>query len=330
MNHRFNAGPRGPWFAAPAAAVAALLLTPTAQACSSCGCSLGTDWSDTGLTTASGLKLDVRFDFIDQNQLREGRSPAHPDPAAPPDIEEIQQGTLTRFYTLSADAAFNRDWGVNAQLPYLSRQHETLPLDGGNTTAIDTSSHDGVGDLRIVGRYQGFFDSRRLGVQFGLKLPTGQTHEAFRSGPDAGARLDRGLQAGTGTTDLIVGVYDHGMLGNDWDRFEQLQYKVALDSSEQFRPSPQAMLNFGLRYVAHPVFVPQLQLNLKWEGREIGAQADYANSGSRVILLSPGATVRLLTGVYSYVFVQLPVYQDYSGYQLAPRYQMSAGLSYHF
>jgi hypothetical protein len=184
--------------------------------------------------------------------------------------------------------------------------------------------------LRIVGRYQGFFEDRHLGVQFGVKLPTGAFHENFRTGPDAGAKLDRGLQAGTGTTDLIVGVYDHAAMNGRWDRFEQLQYKVAVDSREQFRPSPQLNVNLGLRYIASPAFVPQIQLNFKWEGRELGEQADYPNSGSRVVYLSPGASLRLATPLYAYAFVQLPVYQDYTGYQLAPHYTLSTGLSYRF
>lgn len=308
-----------------------LAAAPAAQACSSCGCMLGTDWSDAGLTTASGLKLDLRYDFIDQNQLREGRSPASPDAASPPaGLEEIQQGTLTNSYTLSSDYALNREWGVNVQLPYLVRQHGTLPLDDSNTTQIDTSDYRGIGDLRIVGRYQGFLEDSSLGLQFGLKLPTGTIHRRFESGPDSGALIDRGLQPGTGTTDLILGAYSHGTFGSDWDHFEQLQYKLALDSREQFRPSPQLNVNVGLRYTANPAFIPQLQLNMKWEGREIGEQADYANSGSRVVDISPGAGLRITHHLHAYGFVQLPVYQDYKGYQLAPRYTASVGISYRF
>jgi hypothetical protein len=291
----------------------------------------GTDWTDAGLTSASGLKLDLRYDFVDQNQLRLGRSPVSPDAGhPPPGLEEIQQGTLTNFYTAAVDYAFNRDWGVNVQLPYLIRQHGTLPLDDANTTQIDTSDYHGIGDLRIVGRYQGFLEDSNLGVQVGFKLPTGTIHNRFDTGPDAGEAVDRGLQPGTGTTDLIVGAYTHGTIGSDWDHFEHLQYKVALDSSEQFRPSPQLSLNLGLRYAANPTFIPQVQLNLKWEGREIGAQADYPNSGSRVVDISPGAGVRLTHHLHAYAFLQLPVYQDYTGYQLAPRYTASVGMSYRF
>jgi hypothetical protein len=317
-------------FATAVGAVAFLsLMSDAALACSSCGCTFGTDWSDAGLTAASGLKLDLRYDFIDQNQLRYGRSPVDTGGLTTAGIDnEIQQETLTNFYTASMDYAFDHDWGVNLQLPYLVRLHETIAEDTGPDTT--TSDYRGIGDLRVIGRYQGFLKDHSLGVQFGVKLPTGPFHARFAEGPAAGDIVDRGLQTGSGTTDIIVGVYNYGMLGTDWDRFEQIQFKQAIDSREQFRPSPQLNVNLGVRYVANAAFVPQLQLNTKWEGREIGEQADYPNSGSRVVNISPGATVRLSSQLFTYAFVQLPVYQDYNGYQLAPRYTASLGMSYRF
>ncbi len=315
--------------AAISAAIVLSLLPDVVVACSSCGCSFGTDWSDAGLTMTSGLKLDLRYDFVNQNQLRYGRSPVATDGLTTGQVaNEIQQGTLTNFYTLSADYAFDRDWGVNAQLPYLVRLHQTIAE--GDDPATTQSDYRGIGDLRMVGRYQGFLSDHSLGIQFGLKLPTGPFHSRFAEGPEAEELVDRGLQTGSGITDVIIGVYQYGSLGNEWDRFEQLQFKQAIDSKEQFRPSSQLTVNLGIRYIANPVFVPQIQINTKWEGREFGEQADYPNSGSRVVNLSPGATLRLSPSLHAYTFMQWPVYQDYNGYQLAPRYTVSAGLGYQY
>jgi hypothetical protein len=300
-----------------------------ARACSSCGCSVGTEWSDAGYTTSTGLKLDLRYDFVDQNQLRRGRSPVDTGGLSTEAIDnEIQTGTLTNYYTLGADYAFSRDWGVNLQAPYFVRLHQTIAE--GDDPEQTTSNYRGIGDVRIVARYQGLFEDHSLGLQFGLKLPTGAIHQRFNGGPEAGEIVDRGLQPGSGTTDLILGVYDYAALSRDWDRFEQLQYRQPLNSREDFRPSPQLTLSLGLRYLGWTRFIPQLQLNAKWEGREIGAQGDYPNSGSRVIYASPGATLQLVKALSAYGFVQLPVYQDYTGYQLAPRYTVSAGLRYAF
>lgn len=313
-----------------ASVLALLCSAPGATfACTSCGCSLGTDWADQAYFTDSGLHLDLRYDFVDQNQLRRDGHAVDRSTLQYPADDEIQQGTLTRFYTVGADYAFNRDWGINLQLPVLDRAHQTI--DAGET-AVSTSHTRGIGDLRILARYQGLFADRSSGLQFGLKLPTGAIHDTFSSGPNQGEGIDRGLQNGSGTTDLLLGVYNLGNfgsgLGERFERFEQIQLKQALDHREQFRPSTQLNLNLAVSYTGLPYVTPQLQLNGKFEGREVGAQADYDNSGSRSLYLSPGVTVKVLRGLSAYSFVQLPLYQDYNGYQLAPHYLLSAGLRY--
>lgn len=74
--------------------------------------------------------------------------------------------------------------------------------------------------------------------------------------------------------------------------------------------------------------VPQLQLNLRSERRESGANADEANSGSTLAYLSPGVTATLSDRLKAYAFVQLPVYQRVNGLQIEPRRSVSAGLHY--
>ncbi|MDB5988099.1 MAG: hypothetical protein JWR16_3152 [Nevskia sp.] len=313
-----------------ASLLALLCAAPGATfACTSCGCSLGTDWADQGYFTDGGLHLDLRYDFVDQNQLRRGSHKVDKSTLEFPNDDEIQQGTLTRFYTVGADYAFSRDWGINVQLPVLDREHETI--DEGETD-VATSHTRGIGDLRILARYQGLFADRSTGIQFGLKLPTGAIHDTFNSGPNEGEGIDRGLQNGSGTTDLLLGAYNLGNFGSGFgsrfERFEQIQLKQALNHREQFRPSTQLSLNLALSYTGLPYVTPQLQLNGKFEGREVGAQADYDNSGSRTLYLSPGVTIKVLKSLSAYSFVQLPLYQDYNGYQLAPHYLLSVGLRY--
>lgn len=311
-------------------ALAATLASP-AHACSSCGCSASTEWTGDGLGSGSGLRLDARFDFVDQNQLRLGSHRFDKTPAELPTEHEYQQGTLTRFYTLGADYSFNRDWGLNIQLPYLVREHQTIGEDQ-DTANVSTSETRGLGDLRIVGRYQGFFADRSWGVQFGLKLPTGSYLRTFSSGPLAEDPeiIDRGLQNGSGTTDLILGLFNQAPISRDFDRFAQLQIKQALDRRAAFRPSTQITANLGLRYVGFKAVTPQLQLNARIEGREAGANADYENSGSQAVYITPGLSGTVYGTLSAYGFVQLPVYQHYTGYQLAPRYLASFGLGYGF
>ena len=325
MNPFFRAGLAGAFF------LIAVALPLAATACSSCGCSLSTEWTGDGYRTSTGLRIDARFDFVDQNQLRLGSHAFGKTPALLPTEHEYQQGTLTRFYNITADYSIDRDWGLNIQVPYLVREHQTI-AGGQDTANISTSETQGVGDIRLVGRYQGFFEDRSWGVQFGLKLPTGSHHHRFATGPlaDTGEIIDRGLQNGSGTTDLILGVYRAAAISRNWDRFEQLQVRQAINRRDDFRPSTQLTGNAGLRYVGLRRVVPQLQINVRVEGREVGAEADYENSGSQVIYLSPGLSGIVAGKLSAYGFVQLPIYQYYTGYQLAPRYFTSFGLSYGF
>jgi hypothetical protein len=309
----------------------AVALAPSAMACTSCGCTLGTEWVSEGYSAGAGLRLDLRQDFIDQSELRTGTHKATPGDIeaqlASGSAEETQTYTFTRFYTLGLDYSLNRDWGLSLQVPYLDRAHGTV-ADGDTEPSL--SDRKGIGDLRLLGRYQGFFDDRSLGVQFGLKLPTGGHGQAFSSGPAAGEPLDRGLQLGTGTTDFVAGAYHFTAFSRNWDHFEQAQLKVALAARDEFRPGTQLSANAGLRYVGFQQLMPQLQLNYKWEGRESGAAGDRPNSGSQELYLSPGLSVQVQQRLTLYAFVQLPVYRDYRGLQLAPAYSLSSGLRYGF
>jgi hypothetical protein len=312
-------------------AVLALLNSSPSYACSACGCAMSTDWTgpDWNGVPASmqGVKVDFRYDFVNQNELRSGTEKIDPSAIELPSDEEIQQSTLTRYYTLGLDYSINPSWGLNIQLPWLSRDHGAIAED----TADVTSSHTGgLGDVRVLGRYTGLRADGSIGLQFGLKLPTGTIHHNFSDGPAAGEVLDRGLQNGTGTTDLLLGAYYLGSFASRWQHAEQIQLKQALNSMEAFRPSTQGSLNLSLRYRATDWLMPQLQVNAKVEGRELGEQGDYENSGSRALYLSPGATVSAGAHVSGYGFVQLPVYQDYTGKQLAPPYIVTVGLSYRY
>jgi hypothetical protein len=189
------------------------LAAPQALACSACGCTLSSDWASQGFAASKGWRLDMRFDFFDQNQLREGMNSVSRGSIAIPNDNEVQQYTVNRNYTFALDYSPNKDWGVNIALPWFNRSHATIaPGD----EAISTSHDQGIGDLRVLARYSGFDPQRSTGIEFGLKLPTGKFDSAFASGPQSGETVDRGLQLGTGTTDLLLGVYHFQAWNADW------------------------------------------------------------------------------------------------------------------
>ena len=315
-------------FALSAMAVAAMVVIPSlAQACSSCGCTLNADWASQGFKSGAGLTMDLRHDFFIQNDLRTGTGRVDRGAITFPTDAEIQQKTVNRNTTLTVDYGISADWGVAVLVPYLDRYHTTI-VDG--DTDISQSRSSSIGDVRVIGRYQGFSPEHNWGVQFGLKLATGGTGVTFNGGPQAGQALDAGLQPGTGSTDLLLGIYRFGPINQNFDYFAQALLQLPLNSKNEFKPG--AGLNFtaGVRYVTEGAVVPQLQINGRTERKESGANADIDNSGATLVYLGPGATITLSDKMKAYGFVQAPIYQRVTGYQLEPKYSVSVGLQYSF
>jgi hypothetical protein len=306
-------------------ALSTLLLPGALDACSSCGCYLSSDWAAQGFVAGSGFRLDLRFDYFNQDQMRSGTGAADEADTSIPSDHEVQRNTINRNYTLVLDYSPSPEWGISVHVPFYDRYH-TAFAEG--DTEYSTSDFNRLGDLRIVGRYQGFSSNHSTGVQVGLKLATGAIHEEFIAGPEAGEPLDRGLQPGTGTTDLLVGVYHFGALGPRWNYFAQAFVQQPLSSRDDFKPGTGLNVNLGLRYLATAAVVPQVQLNLRAEKRESGANADVENSGATLAYLGPGLSIDVARGLQIYGFFQVPVYQNVNGLQIEPRYSASMGLHF--
>ena len=176
-----------------------------------------------------------------------------------------------------------------------------------------------------MARYQGFKLPGVTGIQVGIKLPTGGFREPFRAGPQAGEDVDRGLQPGTGTTDAIVGAYHFGNLVKDLSWFAQVQALIPLDRHASYRPGTVVTASAGLDYTGWQRLTPQLQLNFRNTALDRGDNSDRANSGGRLLYLSPGMVVPA-GRAQLFAFAQIPLVQDVVGYQLVPRVTASAGV----
>lgn len=295
---------------------------PPVFACSSCGCLLNTDWTSQGYRTHAGLTADLRFDFANQSELRVGRSKLDRASVDPADTDELQRSTINRTWIGSLNYAPNADWSVDVSLPYIVRTHDTQP-DGPSSDLLYSSSNS-IGDAKVIARYQGFAPNSPVGVLFGVKLPTGATDVEFVDG----SPLDRGLQPGTGSTDLILGVYHFGAVTERVGYFAQAQIQKALTRKDEFKPGTQITVNGGLRLALNDAVDTHLQLNARRELQESGANADIPNSGSTLVYLSPGINARIADGLHAYGFLQVPLYQKVTGRQLEPKYTVSFGLSY--
>jgi len=295
----------------------------SALGCSVCGCSLSSDWAAQGYAATSGFESGLRYEYFEQSDLRSGTGRVNRAALAFPNDDEIQQRTVNRNTWLDLNYVADPRWAISVQLPYLDRLHTTIAA---GDTAISTSDATGLGDVRVLGRYQSLGTTRSFGFQFGLKLPTGRFDQNFSSGPQAGGLVDPGLQLGTGTTDLLLGASWFARPTTNLGCFTQITFQQPLAERAGFIPSTSVTGSGGIRWLNASSFTPQLQLNVKSESREHGAEADTPNSGGTLAYLSPGLTTELGTGGAGYVFVQLPVYQRVNGLQLEPKWLLSIGL----
>jgi hypothetical protein len=328
-----------------------------AHACATCGCTLSAD-AAMGYSATAGWSVNLMYSYINQDQLRRGSSSVSPAQVVnDPTTGELEHDTINRQLTVGVTYSPNAAWHLNLQLPYLIRSHSSYtdttsaPFDDSQLDPANLSSSrsSGLGDVKFIVSYQGLLPTHNLGLQLGVKLPTGnyggpdasgagtvgRNPVYFSSGPSAGELLDTSLQPGTGSTDLIVGAYYYQAVSQDFDAFVNGQFQAAVaqkldQPGADFRPGNLGVLSLGLRYEANPKIVPQLQLNVSRKSHDQGALADSLDTAGTVAYLSPGVTLAAGQNTHVYGFVQIPVYSRLEGYQLFPRWTATAGLSYAF
>ena len=318
-------------------------------ACATCGCTVNSD-AAMGYSAATGWRVNLEYTYIDQDQLRIGTRTATPaevvnNPSNPAlGGGEIEKQTINRYLTLGINYRPSVDWNVNLLVPYVVRTHTTYGTQLQPYTPAETAPDqisgarvDNLGDIKLLGNYQGLLPTHNLGLQLGVKLPTGQygTKVDFYNSPNAGTPLDASLQAGTGSTDIIVGAYYYQAVSQNFDIFLNTQFQSAVAHKQNqpgndFIPGNLVTFSVGLRYEANPKWIPQVQLNLLHRNPDRGALADTADTVGTVAYISPGLTVQVTRKLHAYSVIQVPVYSNLDGYQLFPHYTATAGLSYAF
>ena len=302
----------------------ALTLSPLAAnaSCGSAFCSLSTDWDIQGVASKPGVRLDIRAEFIDLDQLRSG---THKTAPAGEVNEHDEVRTINRNLLATLDWNINADWGVTFKVPFVSRAHTHIFNKddgfGGTDPENESWNFSGIGDVRALTRYRFYKDEHaNAGVRFGLKLPTGSIHK--RNGEE---EAERTLQPGSGSVDSLLGAYYNHHDGNiGW--FAQGMWQQTISNRDNFKPGRKLSADVGLSYNATPSFTLMLQANLQHKSCDSGANAEPADSGSRTISISPGLSYRLTQSTQVYGFVQKPIYQYMNGAQLTPDW--SAALSF--
>lgn len=293
-------------------------LTGALSARGGCGaafCVLNTHWENQGAWSGDGARLDLRYEYVDQDQPRAGRDKVSVGDV-PRHHDEVR--TLNRNLILALDYTLNPDWDISALVPYVQRRHRHIHHHHG--AKIEESWDIArLGDVRVLGRYRLAANAGEMitstGMIAGLKLATGATDAANADGD----RAEPTLQPGTGTTDLIAGIYSHATLplGSTLaHRFVQTQVQYPLNVRGGYRPGNQLSLDLGLAYPLTGAWEAMFQINTLIKDRDRGPAAEPIDSGGGFVWLSPGLSYTVTRDSRIYGFVQLPIYQRVNGVQL--------------
>jgi hypothetical protein len=268
--------------------------------------------------TTQGWMVFLNYDYQDQNQNWSGTSTA---PAGNNSDQEIK----TDFFSLGFQYLINYDWGVQAEFPYDYRTFRSLD-DMGN---VITRNWSQLGDIRLRGIYTGFFPDLSAGVTLGAKLPTG----SYTFDPDV---VDRDTQLGTGSTDILLGGFYRGNLTKDGlvDGYAQMELDVPVLIQDQYRPGLELDAAAGVYYTGLSVgrlrITPIAQMIFSERTSDSGAQAaDPVASGYQRLMLSPGIEFDYHP-VKLYADAEFPVYQNFTGNQLAAPVLIKVSLSFMF
>jgi hypothetical protein len=297
--------------------------------CGGAFCNLSTDWDSQGVANKPGIRLDVRAEFIDLDQLRHG---THKTKPAGEVDEHDEVRTINRNFLATLDWNINPTWGVTFKVPMSDRSHTHIHNEddglGGVDPEVEKWDFSGLGDVQAIGRYRFYNEqsehgtSSNAGLRFGVKLPTGTISKKNSEGELA----ERTLQPGTGSVDSLLGAYYNYRTGaTTW--FAQGMWQQSVHERDDFKPGRKLNADFGFSYSATPDLSLLLQLNLQHKAKDSGVNAEPEDSGSRSVNLSPGFSYRVASGTQVYGFLQKPIYQHVNGVQLTADWSVAFGLN---
>jgi hypothetical protein len=169
------------------------------------------------------------------------------------------------------------------------------------------------------------------GLTFGLKLPTGSYTRN-----DSYGDIDRDTEIGSGSTDLLLGGYSRFNLDADygWSGFAQALLNLPVLTQVQYRPGAEFDASIGAYYsglrVGRVLISPIGQLKASIRGEDTGANASNpVASGFERLLVSPGVELDVHP-LEVYCDVELPLYEHFTGNQMAASVLFRLNMSYMF
>jgi hypothetical protein len=311
-----------------AATLLAAALTPSASWACACGCGIFDVGTSSMFPSGPGGMAFLEYDYQDQNQNWSGSSRASAD-------NNGDKAIQTDFVTAGLQYMFNNDWGLMVEVPYVNRTFTTA--SSAPSGGLATLNWGDIGDIRVKGIYTGLSSDMSTGLTFGFKLPSGNyTYN------DQYDDVDRDTETGSGSTDVLLGGFARQNLGSDFYWFGEVQFDLPVMFRDEYRPGLELDAGTGVYYRGFSVggvnIEPLAQVLGSYRMSDSGAAASGGagddpaggpDSGYQRVLLSPG--IEFDKHPWSlYADAEFPVYQNFTGNQLAAPVLFKVSLSFMF
>ena len=290
-----------------------------------------------GGVSGSGPVVTLEADTLPAGKLAGGLSLRLTEPDAYTDAELIALAAQhvhahTTDYNLGATASMayglTDHLMLTANLPYVRRRNlrEGEHSHAGgvvSNTIQELGTVSGIGDASLMAQYVLAHDHERgwaFSLLAGVKLATGSTHKLDPSGE----RLETEHQPGTGSWDPLFGVAA-AKRGGAWSVHGSAQYQLSTTGAQDTRLGDRMNVSVAVVYnltgehqhhdKAEPHVDPaswavMLEPSYEWEGRQRIAGSVEADSGAKVLWLSPGLRFASPRGWSAAVSAGLPLWQE--------------------
>ena len=248
---------------------------------------------------------------------------AHEDGEDTLEKRTINRNLLTTIYYTA-----NKNWSFSALLPVVEKYHSHVNNPQG-AIQNESWSFSRLGDIKLVSTYR--LDAKdepyNLGFRAGLKLPTG----SYQVANAAGTIAERALQPGTGSSDLIFGVF-YSSVGftHDASWFLETSAQSSMMTSKEFRPGNQYQLSTGYKQPFTKDLSVTLQINATSKDADSGINAEPLLSGSKSVYITPGISYSVTKDWLTYLDGQFPVYRYVNGIQLSADASLIAGFTFRY
>jgi len=250
-------------------------------------------------------------------------------------VDQLQQTALGISYGLTPKLT------LSAHVPYISRKRirEGELEDDGEAEVDNLGDAKGLGDILLNAQYK-FFDhpKTQASVLFGLKTPSGNTHEKIRGGA---RRHEAEFQPGSGAWDPTLGFAIshqrgafslHGSIDyhfvNDGSQNTNLGDLIDYDLAVVYRFTP-SHEHEGRKHTDW-YWDGMLEMNGESRDKTTVKGENNNNEGGDLIYLSPGIRLSSNQGFSAYLSLGLPVYEDLNGQQSKPDYRIIGGFGVTF